>query len=80
MLSFIGTLSYGFAPPPHGVSVVPSPQTVISNSQITVGDVRVTALSDLLVRVEPKGPHGFEDRSTFTAVGRSSFAGVPIAL
>ena len=79
MLSFIGTLSSGFAPPPHGVSAVPPPQTVMSNSQITVGDVRVTALSDLLVRVEPKGPNGFEDRATFTAVGRNSFAGVPIA-
>ena len=31
------------------------------------------------LRVEPKGPRGWEDRSTFTVVGRESFAGIPIA-
>ena len=31
---------------------------------ITVGGIRVTAMSSTLVRVEPKGPAGFEDRTT----------------
>ena len=29
--------------------------------------------------MEPKGPRGWEDRPTFTIVGRESFAGIPIA-
>lgn len=37
---------------------------VQADSSITVGDIRVTALSSTLVRVEPKGPKGFEDRTT----------------
>jgi hypothetical protein len=32
---------------------------------IIVGDIRVTGLSPTLVRVEPKGPTGWEDRTTF---------------
>ena len=35
--------------------------------------VRIQALSSTLVRVEPEGPKGFEDRSTFAVVGRDSF-------
>ncbi|CAN5666561.1 hypothetical protein BH11ARM2_BH11ARM2_00380 [soil metagenome] len=34
------------------------------------GDLRVQFLSDRLVRIERRGPKGFEDRPTFTAVGR----------
>ena len=35
-----------------------------SSNSIIVGDgqVRVTALSSTVVRIEPKGPMGFEDR------------------
>lgn len=44
----------------------------------TFDDVRVQMLSPTLVRVEEKGPKGFEDAATFTVVGRDSFAGVPI--
>ncbi len=40
------------------------------------GDLRVQFLSDSLVRIERKGPKGFEDRSTFTVVGRS-WSGTP---
>ena len=47
------------------------------SSSIVVGDVRVQALSPTLLRVEPKGPAGFEDRSTFMVVNRS-FAGLAI--
>merc|ERR1712185_534651 len=47
-------------------------------TSVIVGDVRVSALSPTLLRVEPKGPRGFEDAATFSIVGRSSFAGVPL--
>jgi len=47
-------------------------------NQAVVGNRRVTALSETLVRVELAGPLGFEDRATFGVVGRDSFAGVPI--
>ena len=49
----------------------------IVSSSIIVGDVRVQALSSTLVRVEPKGPRGFEDRTTFMVVNRS-FPGLAI--
>jgi hypothetical protein len=39
-----------------------------TNNFITVGNVRVTALSPSLVRIEPRGPTGFEDRTTFNQV------------
>ena len=45
--------------------------------ETVVGGLRVQALSPTLVRVEPKGPRGFEDRATFVAVNRS-FGGVAI--
>jgi hypothetical protein len=55
------------------------PKALIPNSsQIIVGDVRIQTLSHTLARVEVRGPRGFEDRDTFMAVNRSSFAGVPI--
>lgn len=44
---------------------------------VTVGNTRIQALSPTLLRVEPKGPMGFEDRSTFMVVDRS-FPGTPI--
>lgn len=48
---------------------------------VVVGNVRVQALSPRLVRIEPKGPMGFENRTTFMVVGRDSFgAGVPLTL
>ena len=40
------------------------------------GDLRVQFLSDSLVRIERKGPKGFEDRPTFTVVGRR-WSGTP---
>ena len=50
-------------------------QALCPSCQIVVGNVRVQALSPTLLRVEPKGPRGFEDRGTFMVVNRS-FAGV----
>jgi hypothetical protein len=38
--------------------------------QVVVGNVRVQALSDTLVRIEGRGTKGFEDRQTFIVVGR----------
>eukprot|EP00041_Stephanoeca_diplocostata_P020308 m.452147 g.452147 ORF g.452147 m.452147 type:complete len:772 (+) comp21535_c0_seq1:91-2406(+) len=53
-------------------------------SSVTVGDgnysLRITALSENLVRIEPIGPRGFEDRTTMLVVGRTEFVGVPIAV
>ena len=40
------------------------------SSQV-VGDVRVQVLSPTLVRIELRGPNGFEDRETFHVVNRS---------
>ncbi len=37
---------------------------------VVVGNVRVQLLSDSLVRLEVKGPEGFEDRNTFHVVNR----------
>ena len=44
------------------------------------GAVRVQALSTRLLRVEPVGPAGFEDRPTFLVTNRSALAGVPLAI
>lgn len=44
-----------------------------ASDSVVVGNVRVTALSDTLVRIEPRGPKGFEDRTTFSVVGRDEF-------
>jgi hypothetical protein len=52
-------------------------QASASSSQVIVGNVRITALTPRLMRVEPKGPNGFEDRPTFMAANRV-FPGVPI--
>jgi len=41
------------------------------------GALRVQALSPTLFRLEPKGPRGFEDRSTFMVANRS-FSGIDI--
>jgi Glycosyl hydrolases family 31 TIM-barrel domain/PA14 domain/Domain of unknown function (DUF5110)/Glycosyl hydrolase family 31 C-terminal domain len=43
---------------------------------VVVGDVRVQCLSDSVVRIEQKGPEGFEDRKTFHVVNRD-WAGTP---
>ena len=40
-----------------------------------VGDLRVQFLSPTLVRIEEKGPKGFEDRNTFHIVNRTDWLG-----
>ncbi|CAJ1400869.1 unnamed protein product [Effrenium voratum] len=46
-----------------------------AETEFVVGKVRVQALSPRLLRIEPQGPRGFEDRSTFTVQSRE-FQGV----
>ena len=41
------------------------------SSEAIVGNIRIQALSENLMRIEQKGPKGFEDRSTFTVVNRN---------
>lgn len=43
--------------------------------EATVGNLRIQMLSPTMIRVEDQGPHGFEDRATFTVVGRHLFNG-----
>jgi hypothetical protein len=47
------------------------------SSEAVIGEVRVQALSPTLVRIEQKGPQGFEDRKTLTVVNRN-WAGIPV--
>ena len=45
-----------------------------------MGNYRVQALSPTLLRVEPKGPNGFENRTSFMVVTEpSKWAGIPIS-
>ncbi len=46
-------------------------------SQITVGNVRVQLLSETLVRIEEKGPEGFEDRESYLITNRTDWNEVP---
>jgi hypothetical protein len=41
------------------------------SGEAVVGDIRVQVLSDNLIRIEQRGPKGFEDRNTFTVVDRN---------
>jgi hypothetical protein len=43
----------------------------VAPPNIVSGDVRVQVLSDSLIRLELKGPAGFEDRTTFHVVNRN---------
>lgn len=45
--------------------------------EATVGNIRVQALSPTLVRIEQKGPKGFENRTTLTVVDRD-WTGLPL--
>lgn len=45
--------------------------SAVAQSMETVGNIRVQALAPGLVRIEQRGPNGFEDRATFHVVGRS---------
>ena len=47
-----------------------------ASCEVVARGTRVQALSPTLLRVEPKGPQGFEGRSTFIVVNRT-FTGVP---
>jgi hypothetical protein len=53
------------------VLAVLTPPRPAGLTSVVVGQVRVQALSQTLVRVEVRGPAGFEDRPTFNVVERS---------
>ena len=43
---------------------------ILAQDEFIVGNVRVQLLSPTLVRLEQKGPKGFEDRKTYTVLNR----------
>lgn len=45
-------------------------QTVAMGSEITTGNIRIQSLTPTLIRLEEKGPKGFEDRETFLVQNR----------
>ena len=54
-------------------AVAPAFATAARGGSVIVGNVRVSALSPTLIRVEEKGPTGWEDRPTMNVVGRDEF-------
>ncbi len=52
------------------VIILTQPANAQSNEAI-VGDIRIQSLSENLIRIEQKGPKGFENRNTFTVVNRN---------
>ena len=62
------------------VAFAVSGATPTPRNEVVVGNIRVQALSASLLRIEPKGPQGFEDRTTFTVVERDFGAGLPLSL
>jgi hypothetical protein len=58
-------------------ALLPATVALSPSAEVTVGAVRVQALSDTLLRIEPRGPRGFEDNTTFMVVSRD-WAGVPL--
>ena len=52
-------------------------QAGAQSGEAVVGTIRIQALSKNLIRIEQRGMHGFEDRTTFTVVDRD-WAGEPI--
>ncbi len=60
----------------NAVRIVTPLHAPMGNNEAIVGTMRVQMLSPTVVRVEERGPRGFEDRATFTVVGRDLFEGV----
>lgn len=57
----------------------PAPTPTSWEATVLNGTIRVQALSPRLIRVEPVGPAGFEDRPTFLVTNRTALSGVPLA-
>jgi len=74
-MTLIGTTMYALA-----LIVVVCIHRVASETSVVVGNHKITALSTSLLRIEPKGPVGFENRSTFNIVGRDQFEGIDIQI
>ncbi|MBN2841975.1 MAG: hypothetical protein JXM68_02730, partial [Sedimentisphaerales bacterium] len=62
--SYLLTLLFGLT------NVLPATTLSASVTDQVIGDVRVQPLSSTLVRIELRGPAGFEDRPTFHITGR----------
>lgn len=63
----------GMLPPesdPERLACRPAAPGAASGTDVVVGSVRVQILSPTLVRIEQRGPSGFEDRCTFVVVDR----------
>lgn len=58
---------------PRGLMLLPLclPGAAFAAKSVVIDDIRVQVLSPTLVRIEQKGPLGFEDRQTFTVVARN---------
>lgn len=57
----------------HAEDVVSVDESGGAKKYIINGTVRITPLSDSVVRLEEKGKNGFEDRETFYVLGRDDF-------
>eukprot|EP01047_Picozoa_sp_COSAG01_P080689 COSAG01_NODE_15786_length_1300_cov_1.204829_1_plen_433_part_11 len=55
-----------------------SAPSVAAAAETIFNGVRVQAMSPTLVRIEPMGPTGFVNSTTFVVVDRASFPGVPL--
>jgi hypothetical protein len=56
---------------PYLATIVICQPSRAQSSEVIVGNMRIQALSENLVRIEQRGPNGFEDRNTFTVVDRN---------
>ena len=50
------------------------------NASITLGTLRIQLLSESIVRIENKGPKGFEDRPSYIALNREDFPSVSYSI
>ena len=50
--------------------IILNQQAHAQSGEAVVGNIRIQALSENLIRIEQRGPKGFEDRITFTVIDR----------
>lgn len=55
-------------------TIIAAPES--TSKEFTIGNIRVQTLSETLVRIELKGPKGFEDRTTYHINGRNKYTGI----
>lgn len=82
-LAMVLSMIPGFAGSPGNDAIIAAPENIVEapsespDYEFIVGDIRVQTLSETLVRIELKGPLGFEDRTTYHIIGRDKYAGLP---